>query len=222
MAANEEPTAPSFLFLKMQSGGWGSPRKLLHSTSPPAQLRLWKNFTGGRLQPFSSAHSPLPKLLLSKESLGRRGNLGRSESPSTPASADQVLPENAHFTWNSVDYSCPRASSKTIAITGMNSKRRLIAWWYRWRQISSLTEKSWPETVKEDPANITISTGGREGCGKAQGCDLSGMTREGTSKLSVAELKVGQMCKRPEPWKWSPSHIQTQWKRMKPLLAREA
>ena len=57
---------------------------------------------------------------------------------------------------------------------------------------------------------------------KAQGWDLSGVTREGTSKLSVAELKVGQICKRPEPWKWSPSHIQTQWKRMKPLLAREA
>lgn len=218
----KSPLPPTSYSWRCIQGGGAAPE---NCCTPPPLLPssvCERTSPGGRLQPSSSAHSPLPKLLLSKESLGRRGNLGRSESPSTPASADQVLPENAHFTWNSVDYSCPRALSKTIAITGMNSKRRLIAWWYRWRQIRSLTEKSWPETVKEDPANITISTGGREGCGKAQGCDLSGMTREGTSKLSVAELKVGQMCKRPEPWKWSPSHIQTQWKRMKPLLAREA
>lgn len=52
--------------------------------------------------------------------------------------------------------------------------------------------------AKEGPAKTTVTTGGPEGCRKAQGRDYSGVTREGTSQLSVPELKVGQKCKLAE------------------------
>lgn len=77
----EEPIPATFLLPRIYSGGQGSPRKLLHSSSQLPSPVSERASLGEKLPLFRGAHPPQPKLLLYRETLSRATN----DDQSTPS-----------------------------------------------------------------------------------------------------------------------------------------